>query len=83
MNFKHKTIWRFIAGTLSYGLAYVTLFIFILAYLNGNSIMVHINTFGEAKVEFFILSFIVCPILMIGFYLHMKEFMKDENHKKA
>ena len=65
---------RFIAFAgyiISLGLAVDLFYIFLRAYLNGGSIMINVNEYGEAKMELVLIP-IVLLFCIVGLYFSWK-----------
>jgi hypothetical protein len=82
MNIQHKKLMpdeliSILAYTIGLCLSVVLIITFIAAYFSGEmSVMVTINTYGEAYVEFVFL--IICiPLLCKGFLINIRRISKE------
>lgn len=57
-----------------FGAALVLFNIWLNAYVNGGSVMVHVNKLGEAVPELYG-WFLIWPIMVLGFFFWIEDFM--------
>lgn len=58
---------------LAFGFSIVMFYTFIVAYFNDYQARVLVNEYGEAHVEFIMLTFILMPLLVYGLYLRVRK----------
>lgn len=72
----NKTFLLDISYIMAFGLSLVTFITFLFAYFNNHVTRVVVNNYGEAHLEFVLLTFVVMPIIMYGLWFRYKEVIK-------
>ena len=67
---------------LAFGLSIVLFITFLFAYLQNYTARVMVNNYGEAHIEFILLSFVIIPFLFYGLYIRLKEVKKYGKQKE-
>jgi len=73
-----KGFWILLGYGLSFAMAIVLMFTFFKAYFGDYKIIVNINLWGEATLEF-VLICCCLPFIVYGFVLLMVSYIKNEN----
>jgi len=60
--------WLILGYTLALSMAFVLMYTFFVAYFNGYRVVVNVNRYGEAMLEFFLVFFSL-PFILYGYIL--------------